>query len=290
MRRFSICTLVFCAFAIFGWVGAVSSSEGCFEGNRQQARESGQQRLGFVCQGFCRGCGCKGGPGYRKSNGQCATIPDIAGGACGSDPAFSKCSRECAPLMAGCQRANLPAVTPPLEIDRGLRLIEVTGEDARGKRAAFDVIVIADGLTWASKSNDIARGRSGVTGSMLQDFIAVRFAGARDIIGAGTASSEGARTEEEKRARGRGIALSKMAMNAVSGAMVWTLNLGQHLGKCPTCNPDQTAYQRPVLLIGVIYTETGDVNIGEALKSAFARQPELPKAEAYSLFELTPAK
>jgi len=42
--------------------------------------------------GFCSGCGCKGGPGYRGPNGRCVGWADI-GRTCGSPPTL-RCTPE----------------------------------------------------------------------------------------------------------------------------------------------------------------------------------------------------
>jgi hypothetical protein len=46
---------------------------------------------------YCSGCGCKGGPGYRKPDGACANRTDMSSGVCGLAPAYAGCKRENTP-------------------------------------------------------------------------------------------------------------------------------------------------------------------------------------------------
>ncbi len=52
------------------------------------------------CMAPCRGCGCKGGPGYRARDGNCVGYANLIR-ECGPPP-HSGCRRECAPIVAGC--------------------------------------------------------------------------------------------------------------------------------------------------------------------------------------------
>jgi hypothetical protein len=71
-----------------------------------------QIRGGGRCTAFCRGCGCKGGPGYRTPDGRCVGYANLIR-ECGPPP-HALCRRECAPVAPGCVgqvagRAWLPA-------------------------------------------------------------------------------------------------------------------------------------------------------------------------------------
>ena len=55
---------------------------------------------GHACSVHCKGCGCKGGPGYRASDGQCVGYEDLIS-KCGPPP-HAGCHRECAPVSEGC--------------------------------------------------------------------------------------------------------------------------------------------------------------------------------------------
>jgi hypothetical protein len=275
--------------AVFFSVTAAAADSDCFQGTRDQARQQSQQRLGLLCQLFCSGCGCKGGPGLRKSNGYCASSGELAAGACGEAPAFSKCAKECTPLHAGCSRGALPtADTPPQNIDYGIKLVEVTGEDTNGRRAAFDVLVISDGLTWKYKADSVARGGRELSRADLKRLFEERFTAAFDIIATGAASSEGPRSIEERRAQSRGSKLAEMIASTTSEkTKLWVLNLGQYLDKCSQCTREQTSAQRPVMIIGVVHRQVPDVDIREALVMAFSRRSDLPQPAEFSLFDLS---
>ena len=54
-----------------------------------------------VCDVTCRGCGCKGGPGYREiATDNCVGWADLIK-KCGPEP-HSLCKAECEPVSAGC--------------------------------------------------------------------------------------------------------------------------------------------------------------------------------------------
>ncbi|KAB2919895.1 MAG: hypothetical protein F9K29_03260 [Hyphomicrobiaceae bacterium] len=59
-----------------------------------QIKGSGQ------CQTVCRGCGCKGGPGYRAPGGKCVGFAELIS-RCGPPP-HAGCARECAPVHKSC--------------------------------------------------------------------------------------------------------------------------------------------------------------------------------------------
>ncbi|MEQ1695077.1 MAG: hypothetical protein ABL901_04475 [Hyphomicrobiaceae bacterium] len=294
MPKIRVRFLAVLAIALTGVIGTATAQE-CFQGTRAQARAEAQQRLGFLCQGFCKGCGCKRGPGFRKPDGDCATKSDIARGVCGEGPEYAKCKRECAPLLQGCVRGPLPTPdAPTIKVDDGIDLYEITGEDKHGRRAAFDIIMISEGLSWKYQENEIERnepgsneaGKKKVSAADLRALFKERFADASDIIASGTASAEGKRTREENRARKRGESLAKMIREStLPGSKVWMLNLGQFLKVCKDCTAEQTANQRPVFVAGAVSKEEG-VNLSEALRMALRRRKDLPDPSNYSLFDL----
>lgn len=59
-----------------------------------------QIKGGGRCTAFCRGCGCKGGPGYRTLDGRCVGYANLIR-ECGPPP-HALCRRECAPVAPGC--------------------------------------------------------------------------------------------------------------------------------------------------------------------------------------------
>lgn len=66
-----------------------------------------------VCSASCRGCGCKGGPGYRAPNNECVGFNNI-NSVCGPPP-HAGCRRECAPVTVQCAAFGRAAVASRLE-------------------------------------------------------------------------------------------------------------------------------------------------------------------------------
>src|SRR6185437_512192 len=57
------------------------------------------------CRIFCKGCGCKGGPGYRDAQRHCVAYVNIIQ-KCGPPP-HSLCRAECAPVEPGCDHGRV---------------------------------------------------------------------------------------------------------------------------------------------------------------------------------------
>ena len=66
-------------------------------------------------------------------------------------------------------------------------------QDKSGKRAAFDIIMISDGLSWQYNGEEMLRDKKPMSGVALHGFLKSRFAVATDIIASGVASAEGHR-------------------------------------------------------------------------------------------------
>ncbi|MFG1250101.1 hypothetical protein [Xanthobacter flavus] len=67
----------------------------------------------------CRGCGCKGGPGYRGPDGRCVGFADLSK-ICG-EPPTQRCVFENAPGTGenrACATGKLPPVQPPAAAPR----------------------------------------------------------------------------------------------------------------------------------------------------------------------------
>lgn len=58
-----------------------------------------------TCATQCKGCGCKGGPGYRDSRGKCVGWRELIS-RCGAAP-HAGCARECFPVVSGCTRPDI---------------------------------------------------------------------------------------------------------------------------------------------------------------------------------------
>lgn len=70
-----------------------------------------------------------------------------------------------------------------------------------------------------------------------------------------------------------------------STTVIWTLNLGQYKGSCAIGETEDTAWQRPVLMIGVRERERG-ADLAQALGDAMSGKSNLPDRSCYSHFEL----
>ena len=57
------------------------------------------------CAVRCSGCGCKGGPGYRDSEGKCVGYANLIQ-KCGPPP-HRGCQAECAPVSDGCDHGRV---------------------------------------------------------------------------------------------------------------------------------------------------------------------------------------
>ena len=57
------------------------------------------------CAVRCSGCGCKGGPGYRDSDGKCVGYANVIQ-KCGPPP-HRGCQAECAPVSDGCDHGRV---------------------------------------------------------------------------------------------------------------------------------------------------------------------------------------
>ena len=106
-------------FAVGSLVGVLPSavfaqSLTCLEYSRAQARYITEQRGKLVMEvrdgrtGACRGCGCKGGPGYRSlETRRCAGYHNLIS-LCGPAPHTQRCLPECKPFVDGYSRPERP--------------------------------------------------------------------------------------------------------------------------------------------------------------------------------------
>ncbi len=57
------------------------------------------------CTTLCKGCGCRGGPGYRDDRGKCVGYRELIS-RCGEAP-HARCTRECFPVVQGCSKPDI---------------------------------------------------------------------------------------------------------------------------------------------------------------------------------------
>lgn len=75
----------------------------CFTGSPQRAAELAKaRRASGGCGVVCKGCGCRGGPGYRNAKGRCVSYKRLVK-ECGPPP-YLKCDAECVPAPKNCPR------------------------------------------------------------------------------------------------------------------------------------------------------------------------------------------
>jgi hypothetical protein len=258
----------------------------CFVGDEQLANVHAEAQRKSKCRIVCKGCGCKGGPGYLDKYKRCVQFSDL-NQRCGPPP-HSKCKPVCAPLDKRCNQALISDGPPQVSILDGKALVfESTGQDKDNRRAAFDLIVVHDGLHWEYKSTDRIEQLSLLNPTdkpfgLLKD----RLVGASHIIAVGTASSEGSRSSEEARAKNRAMAILELVRPAISDRQtIWLLNLGQFRKDCSDCEKRSSKEQRPVMIVAVGEMETG-VAMSDALQSAWSQVTALPTLSSYSLFDL----
>jgi hypothetical protein len=89
-----------------------------------------------TCKAFCKGCGCKGGPGFRAADGQCVGWGEVVK-KCGAAP-HKGCVAECRPVVAACVgqalgRAWLKTFAAAAGLDVSFQPAEVQEEAANGR-------------------------------------------------------------------------------------------------------------------------------------------------------------
>ena len=170
----------------------------------------------------------------------------------------------------------------------------VEGKDQEDRRAAFDVAVLPQDLTWAHKSTSIlSQGGTMIAENEVPDRVftsELRYGLARsgEVMAVGLASQEGRRTDEVERARQRATTAAGWLATVVGGQKpVWILNLGQYQDSCETGGGvDDTAWQRPLIVVGIREQEQ-NVKIDEAFADAISDKTNLPSKDCYTNFDLT---
>jgi len=170
----------------------------------------------------------------------------------------------------------------------------IEGKDLEGRKAAFDVAVLPQDLTWAHQSSSIlAQGGTRMAENEVPDRVfspELRQGLARSgaVMAVGLASQEGRRQDEVARASRRAVTAASW-LNAVveDDKTIWTLNLGQYRGDCKAASGDLTgtAWQRPLIVVGIREQED-DVNLSEAFADAISDKTNLPSRDCYTNFDL----
>ena len=175
---------------------------------------------------------------------------------------------------------------------------EVKGVDENDNKGEFKFIILSEKYNWDYESDDqIELKGEGANISQLlsgEDRI-LNFGETFGIISVGTASCEGAKSSENKRAEKRAVTLDQWLNQAfrkyddLKNTERYTLNLGQYKRKCLSKTEktkQQTALQRRVIIIGITYRDK-DVNLSQALRDAIIKRPDLSfDIKKYSSFDL----
>lgn len=186
-----------------------------------------------------------------------------------------------------------PRAVAAEQVGQGSSAFLITGRDKAGRQGVFDLIVSSKAVGWVRGSTaeidkDGARlSAEAITVEVFGEDVRRRLAAAREVIAVGLASQEGNRQVETERAQRRAEQTAVWLRTADPNAPpIRSLNLGQYVKPCETCESAGTSWQRPLIVIGVRSFEAG-TDVREALMDAMARATNLPKPEAYSAFELS---
>ncbi len=171
---------------------------------------------------------------------------------------------------------------------------QYSGEDRKKRQALFDFIIISKSNSWVFRSDDLVeKNRLGANGDLNPSqkvpvcIPILELAESRQfdpyvyVITIGTASREGKQREEENRADRRGKKIAEWVNAGLrsksKSKQVYTMNLGQYQtqpGEATNLSPNDTAQERPVVLIGVI--PNGEIDLTEALQNVFDRHQDNP--------------
>jgi hypothetical protein len=168
----------------------------------------------------------------------------------------------------------------------------IDGVDAAGRKATFEMLVVAEIFTWVRGSSTqlMKQGEpldpSTTVDEVFGPDIRARLARSGELIAAGAASEEGAVDIETKRAEERSRLAATWLAVVEPGKPVWTLNLGQYKSTCEVTAPTgDTSWQRPLIVIGVRAQERGVV-LAEALANAMSNKTNVPSPSCYTSFVL----
>lgn len=175
-------------------------------------------------------------------------------------------------------------------------LFALTGADAAGRTASFELLLLSRAITWVRGStSEIARNgeelsEEQVVAEVIGADVKGRLAASLEIIAAGAASAEGDVDTETERAGERAVTTARWVRQAAPDKPVSTLNLGQYQARCASDGgAADTGWQRPLLIIGVLRKDD-TVRLDEALRDAMSGKTNLPSPSCYSLFELAQQK
>jgi hypothetical protein len=169
----------------------------------------------------------------------------------------------------------------------------IEGNDAAGKRAAFDVAVLPPDLSWVRGSiSELNQGSATIPENEAPQKIFTPelregLGKSAALIAVGLASQEGQVEEETQRAARRAQAAAGWLSTAFQSTPIWALSLGQFKGTCPaTTEGTDTGWQRPLIIVGIKSQEAG-VNLSEAFDDAISGKTNLPSRDCYTNFDFS---
>lgn len=190
-------------------------------------------------------------------------------------------------------RSAKVAAAQSARIDRSTHVFSIIGFDKAGRRAAFDVLVLAKEYAWVRGSTrEIAKagrtlGETDVVGELFSAPVRAALGNAEELIAVGIASQEGDQATEQQRAADRAARTAEWLSAAVGTRRpISILNLGRYREPCQACETADTSWQRPFVVIAVRDREP-QVVTGDALADALEGRANLPSPDRYSRFVLT---
>ena len=175
---------------------------------------------------------------------------------------------------------------------------EVKGVDKNDNKGEFKFIILSERYNWDYESDDqieLTGEGANISELLSREDMILNFGETFGIISVGTASCEGVKNSENKRAEKRAVTLDQWLNQAfithddLNNAERDTLNLGQYKRKCLSKTEktkQQTALQRRVIII-IITDRDKDVNLSQALRDAIIKRQDLSfDIKNYSSFDL----
>ena len=168
----------------------------------------------------------------------------------------------------------------------------IVGFDERGRRAAFDVIVLDKSYTWMRGAtdqlaeNDRPLPVAALIETVLGGAVKSGLEASRGVIAVGVASQEGEVETETRRAGARAEQTAKWLRTLLGPAKpLWTLNLGQYRETGRNFDAGATSWQRPFIVIAINSADNG-IDMSQALNDAMRGKTNLASPDSYTSFDL----
>ena len=195
------------------------------------------------------------------------------------------------PPIPGICPPDCPPPEKPIIINDVVYFPEKEGRDSQGKTARFQAAILSAKYRWVIGSqNELQDGStktkiplSQLTKKLKEEDIQNKISNPNRIISVGTASCEGPLNTEEARAMTRAKQIHESLVKKLFYVKeYYVLNLGQFTKDNCSPDPEPTAFQRGLIMVGV-KKETPGVILDEALRDYLQNQVKGFKFEDYSL-------